>query len=232
VEIVDQLLETAGLVAPGFVSMKLIYQFGAQRQRAQWEWTVWSVLVGLACDVVARWIVSWPLGLTFPQADVTLVIVRFALALAFAFAAIFIWGLLKHDDQAVRSWFKRPDSYRVWLRRLLTDSAWDEVVDDAVLHERWMEVIVAVDTGEAAFRGWLHAGGREDSKAEPWLYLRRVKFRDDNAVWTEFAGTHGMLLHRDQIKRIRVFDTVGRENSPRETDTALADAEGTGEPHS
>jgi hypothetical protein len=222
VELFDQLLRTAGIVAPGFVAMKLIYIFGAQRQRPQWEWTVWSVLVGLGCDVVATWLVGLPIGVDWIPIDVGVVVLRFAIALLFAGVVIVAWGLLKHSDEGFRAWFKRPDQARVWLRRTLTDSAWDEVVDDAVMHKRWMEVITTGPGGETAYRGWLDAGGREDAKAEPWLYLRRVKHRRDPGGWTELEGTHGMLIHRDHITRIRMFESAGTENVPKEQDTALA----------
>jgi hypothetical protein len=233
VELLNQLLQTAGIVAPGFVAMKLIYIFGAQRQRPQWEWTVWSVLVGLACNAVATWVLELRLRVAIGSDDVALLLNRFGFALLFAGLVILGWGFLKHSDEPFRrpvrsssqqgGWFKKPDDIRVWLRRSLTDSAWDEVVDDAILHERWMEVITSGPDGETAYRGWLHAGGREDAKAEPWLYLRSVKHRKDPGGWTKLEGTHGMLIHRDQIKRIRVFEKAGAENAPEESDTALAE---------
>lgn len=51
---VDQLREALFFIAPGFLTLKTFQMFGAERQRSEWEWTVWSVLVSLAIDVVTK----------------------------------------------------------------------------------------------------------------------------------------------------------------------------------
>lgn len=57
--------------------------------------------------------------------------------------------------------------------------------------------------------------GREDAKAEPWLYLRRVQHRAaPDGPFEEMAQTHGLLIHRDQIKRVRVFTAEGEDAAP------------------
>lgn len=195
--------------------MKLFYIFGAQRQRSQWEWTTWSVLlslpIGWLTDSLAPEIAPRIGLLQQPAWDVLL---RLGLAISGGLLGAWVWRRLKRTDHP----------RLVGLRRALTDSAWDEVMDDAVLHERWLEVVTTGTEREVAFRGWLSTAGREDNKAEPWVYLRRVQHKPEGAGgWREMAGTHGLLIHRDQIDRIRVFDTVGKdEPAPTEADTAAA----------
>jgi hypothetical protein len=201
-EIADQLVNAAGLLAPGFIAMKLFYVFGAQRQRSQWEWTTWAVLISLPIDWAARTAAPSLARLTAspstePVFDVA---VRLALALSGALLAIAAWRYMKRS--------KRDPV--VWLRRALTDSAWDEVTDEAVNLERYIEVVTATPKGDEVFyRGWLSTVGREDSRAEPWLYLRDVTYKSRaNAVAKPLAGTDGLLIHRDHIRRVVVEHSV------------------------
>ncbi len=203
---VAQLLATAGMLAPGFIAMKLFYVFGAQRQWSQWEWTAWSVGLSIPLDWATRTIapvvasrVGWP-------GEAVDVVIRFLLALGIAGIGIFAWRWLKGSN----------DDRLVAVRRALTDSAWDEVMDDAVQHQRWLEVMTDGPDREIAFRGWLATAGREDSRAEPWIYLRRVSRQSaaDGEPWEEMPATHGLLIHRDHIKRIRVFTAASDEKTP------------------
>jgi hypothetical protein len=205
-DITQQLLSAAGLLAPGFIAMKLFYVFGAQRQRSQWEWTTWSVLISLPID--------WVTAIAAPSVEANTKIpslaadlaTRYGFAIGAAAVACYVWRKLKQSDK----------DRVVWLRRALTDSAWDEVTDDAVLHKRYLEVVTRGDNDrEVTFKGWLSTAGREDSRAEPWLYLRQVEERTEpDGRWRETAGLHGLLLHRDHIERIRVLD----ETKDTETD--------------
>lgn len=217
-DIADQLVNAAGLLAPGFIAMKLFYVFGAQRQRSQWEWTTWSVLISLPIDWVARvaapglagrtdvaltaTALGLPVAAIEPAVDVA---VRLALAGGGALAAILAWQYMKRSNH---------DAV-VWFRRALTDSAWDEVTDDAVNRERYVEVVTASPQGDEVFyRGWLSTVGREDSRAEPWLYLKDVTYKTrSNAVGKPMEGTDGLLIHREHIKRIRVEDSVRRDSN-------------------
>ena len=201
----DQLLTTAGLLAPGFVAMKLFYVFGAQRQRLQWEWAAWSVLISLPIDAVTRFAKPGIRSMGAPDwlADGG---VRLILAVLGALIAALLWQVVvKPSDK----------KYIVKLRRFVTDSAWDEVMDDAVAHERYLEVVTEGPSSELTYRGWLSTSGREDAAAEPWLYLRQVLHQvTQDGDWVELEGTHGLMIHRDHIKRVRVFNTVLRDDTP------------------
>lgn len=160
-DLANQVLAAGGLFAPGFIAMRLIYTFGAHRQRVQWEWVTWSVLLSLpikaAADYVKPWAIENGFGESTPD-DVRDAVLRLTIALIVAGATIAAWYLIKRSDRGVS----------VWLRRNLTDSAFDDVLDDAVIHQRW--VWVATKTA-GEYIGWVHTAGREDSGAEPWMYL-------------------------------------------------------------
>lgn len=214
-DLAEQLLTAAGIVAPGFVAIKLFDVFGAQRQRAQWEWTAWSVGISLPIAWLARAIAPEVSARTGLAADVTEVIVAMILAVLIAGIGIWLWRTMKRSDH----------DRVVAFRRAVTDSAWDEVMDDALAHERWLEVITAGTEREQAFRGWLSTAGREDTKAEPWLYLRRVQRQATlDGPFEEMPGTHGLLIHRDHIRRVRVFYAEGENAVPVELESG-AEAE-------
>jgi hypothetical protein len=44
---------TLALLVPGFVFLKVFYMFGQRTKRADWEWTLWSVLVSAPIAYVA-----------------------------------------------------------------------------------------------------------------------------------------------------------------------------------
>lgn len=214
---VDQLLGAAGLLAPGFIAMKLFYVFGAQRQRLQWEWAAWSVLISLPIDAVTQFVKPGLRSMNVSEnlADVA---VRLALALLGALLAALIWQLVVKPSD---------NRYVVKLRRFVTDSAWDEVMDDAVAHQRYLEVVTEGPSDELTFRGWLSTAGREDAAAEPWLYLRQVLHKQDqDGDWVELEGTHGLLIHRDHIKRVRVFETILSDEKPPKGRATIAAASG------
>jgi hypothetical protein len=202
----SDIITVAGLVAPGFLAMKLFYTFGAQRQRAQWEWIVWSALIGLPADALARWVTGtfthpadWP---DWPVDGAVRLLLPCGLALLFA------WVWRERVKPAEEGWLR-------FLRRGLTDSAWDEVMDDAVQHERWVEIVTETSSGEVSYTGWLSTVGREDSAAERWVYIEKVQHRPgDGAELVPLVATHGLLIHRDHIKRIRIFDLMGAKAEP------------------
>lgn len=211
-DLATELLRTAGLLAPGFIAMKLFYVFGAQRQRAQWEWAAWSVLIALPINWLALMWTPKVIQQTGWAADLADVAVRMGLAVVLAILASVVWqyGIKRRDRAAT-------------LRRFLTDSAWDDVMDDAVNHGRWLEVITTGNDKEIAFFGWLSTAGREDNRAEPWVYLVDVRRRDDpSKPWEILPATAGLMIHRDHIERIRVLEAVKKDKEPQLEGTVAA----------
>lgn len=52
----DQVVDTLRLLIPGFVALKVFYVFGQRTKRADWEWTLWSVLLSAPIAGAATWI--------------------------------------------------------------------------------------------------------------------------------------------------------------------------------
>jgi hypothetical protein len=213
VDLATELLKTAGLLAPGFIAMKLFYVFGAQRQRAQWEWAAWSVLVALPINWLALQLTPYIVQQSGWASDLADAVVRMSLAVVLAGFAVAIWQYgIKRRDRATT------------LRRFLTDSAWDDVMDEAVHKGRWLEVITTGNEKEIRFLGWLATAGREDNKAEPWVYLVDVRRNDGPSKgWVPLDKTAGLLIHRDHIERIRVLEAVKEEKNPEVVGSAAAE---------
>jgi len=213
----SDIITVAGLVAPGFLAMKLFYTFGAQRQRAQWEWVVWSALIGLPVDAFARWVIgsfTHPSGWPDWTVDGAL-----RLVLPCGVALVLAWLWKERVKPAEKGWLR-------YLRRGFTDSAWDEVMDSAVQNERWVEIVTEIPSGEVSYTGWLSTVGREDSAAERWVYIEKVQHRPGADMdLTPLAATHGLLIHRDHIKRIRIFDLTGADADPPAAQGIAATAE-------
>lgn len=63
----DDVLSTLAFLIPGFVALKLIYWFGQRSKRADWEWTLWALLISapiaFASNLIAEGIGSKPTDL-------------------------------------------------------------------------------------------------------------------------------------------------------------------------
>lgn len=196
-EIIDGLV----ILAPGFLLLKLVYLFGGQHRRLEWEWAVWSAMLGVALSAVAAVIIG--VGDTVgmagpvprPAAQTSL---SFALAIVLGLGLAYAWRRLGRTAH--------PDALR--LRRFIADSAWDFVLDEAATYNRGVEVILLIGDKEVGYFGSLHTYGQEVSAVEPWIYLEHV-YRWDEAAdrYTPMsARTVGMLFHRDQIVRLRFIE--------------------------
>ncbi len=143
------------LFGPGFAFVKLVYLFGEQHRRLEWEWLVWSLVAGLPIAFAARWIATGVVPTEIPSAsDPANAIARFSIAVGAAAVVVVIWRLIRHSSY----WPVR------FVRRSLSDSAWDLVLDRAV--NDGCGVAVTVDrtddqgkTGEASYYGSLGAFG-------------------------------------------------------------------------
>ena len=202
VDLIDGVL----LLAPGFLALKLFYLFGAQRPRSQWEWTTWSVIASLPIVAVAAALYQFLGGVPATKNPPALEIaLRLAVAASFALAASWAWRRIRRSEHRVA--------------RMVVDavafSAWDQALEEAVWADRL--VVLILDDDGKEYRGFIRYGGREDNGADPWIYLihpevlEGEKFRPANA-------THGILVHRDQIRRIRVLEARRRAEPAEERD--------------
>lgn len=179
-------------LAPGFLALKLFYLLGAQRPRSEWEWTTWSIIASLPISAIAimlRSLVAVPRSTPDPV-EITLAIL---VGVVLGSAASAVWQIVRGSSA---KWAGR-------LRRAFGSSAWDEALEDVQRERRQVELVL--DDGKR-YVGTIGYGGREDNKAEGWVYLVHPEVYDEAAKRHRPAkGTHGYLVHRDQIKRLRVL---------------------------
>jgi hypothetical protein len=233
-------LQFAAVIGPGFVMLKVLYLFGGQHRRLEWEWVVWSALIGLVLLFVSTTLAGI---FAFVQGPVPLeaAIGLTSFTLAVLSGAGFAWGW----EQAKRVGAQAPlpegdDSARRFARRLhrwVSDSAWDFVLDEADRRDNGVEVITEVDGKEVAYYGALDTFGQEVAEAEPWVYLTYVYRWDPDKGYLPMSElTEGMLFHRDHIKRMRFIakDKPQEVTTPVFTGLAVAQAGaavGTGTAH-
>jgi hypothetical protein len=194
------------LFGPGFVFVKLVYLFGEQHRRLEWEWLVWSLVAGVPIAYSAEWWVSGAIPAAIPSVvDPAHAVARFAIAIVAAVVLIVVWRVIRHSGL----WPIR------FLRRSLSDSAWDLVLDKAVHDGCGVAVTVertddAGNKSEASFYGFLGAFGYEAAAAEPVVFLRWVSRWDPTVgesgsyVRLSRAEGEGMIFHRDKILRMRL----------------------------
>ena len=191
------------VLAPGFVALKLFALFGTQRKRSEWEWTVWSVIVGVVLAVIAA-----VTPITLAPADAAYEVVpgrpvlvadvaeRFLLAVLLGVLLVLLWrGLGRSRYRAL-----------VQGRRRLTNSAWDYVLDTASKARHGIEVTLAgPGDSELIYLGSISAFAQEEDEAEPWIYVQCVKqWSAAETRYVPLLRTDGILVHREQIKRIRI----------------------------
>lgn len=187
------------LVAPGFVALKIIDLFGGQHRRLEWEWVVWSLVVTLPIAGIA-WAMRQVLALWFAEItppDALELVCRFVVAVALGSAVAAAWWAVK------RSRARGPRR----LVRFLSDSAWDVVLDEAVRDNCGVAVTVTEGGKPITFYGTLSAFGYETAGAQPWLFLTHVQqSRGHGSDFHTLEATRGLLLHKDEITRVRLVD--------------------------
>jgi hypothetical protein len=194
------LVQNLALLAPGFIALKILDLFGGQHRRLEWEWVVWSVVISLPIAGLA-WAIRQVLGFWLPeptQTDAVELVCRFLVAAGVGAVAAGAWWTLK------RSHARLPQRVVRWL----SDSAWDVILDEAVRDNCGVAVDVTEGGRAVAYYGDLTAFGYETAGAEPWLYLTHVQRSKGrgNSYRPIDARTRGMLVHKDEITRIRLVD--------------------------
>jgi hypothetical protein len=162
----DDLVSNIVLLGPGFIFVKVVYLFGEQHKRLDWEWLVWSVLASLpiagATDVLLSPKLQGPLPFEFVQGTT-----HFALALVAGSAVAYLWRTHRHNQHPLVR----------FVRHSLADSAWDVVLDNALRDGCGVAVTVerpndAGVTTEASYYGRLATFGYETAGAEPIVFLK------------------------------------------------------------
>lgn len=194
----SDVVQFVGVIGPGFLLLKVLYVFGGQHRRLQWEWVVWSVITGLLLSALANVLVDVFSFLHGPFERSTVVTVV-SFGLAFAGGAVLAFA-----------WYRMKGSNRELARRLVRyigDSAWDFVLDEANRRDRGVEVTTVQNDKEVSYYGSIDTFGQEVAGAEPWLYLTFVYRWEDGTGYVPLAKeTVGMLFHQSQIKRLRFIE--------------------------
>jgi hypothetical protein len=181
-------------LGPGFLALKLFYLFGAQRPRSEWEWTTWSAIASIPINLAASLIVPvfGPLSAPF-TVDGVHVAVAIVIGLVGGLVAAWAWRRARAST--------RP--FADWLRRQVTDSAWDLALDDAQHAKRAVSVVMS---NGRQYRGTLGYAGREDAAASGWLYLQWPARKDPATnKYVEMTNSHGILIDRDKVVSMRVY---------------------------
>jgi hypothetical protein len=215
----DFIRDNVLLFGPGFVFTKLIYLFGQQHRRQEWEWLVWSLITGLPIAFVAEAIAtqSWPESVPTTQ-DVTHAALGFVVAIVGGLVVAWAWRHLRHLRL-------RPFPF---VLRSISDSAWDFVLDRAHHDGCGLAVTVAYTTDEGkttemSYLGALSAFGYEAASAEPIVALRDVqRWNGETKAWQPMAPTgNRMIFNRDKILRMRI---VSKPDARTSADTGVSSA--------
>jgi hypothetical protein len=187
------LVSAVVFLAPGFLAFKVLDVLGAQRKRSEWEWTTWSVIASLPINAGAAFVRGFvPVPMQGPAPDGWQVAIALLLGIAVGAVLAYLWRRVGRSGGARTS----------LLRRELNDYAWDQAFEDASHFGRAIEVETA--TGER-YRGKLRYSGRDAAESAGWFYLYWPDRRESEKGWKRYRHTHGLILHRDQIKAVRVY---------------------------
>jgi len=176
-----QVADTLRLLVPGFIVMKLFYQFGLQTKRSDAQWVVWSILAAVPVNATA--------DALYPNVDVwhsALVALLTVVGAAFLVA---LWKL------AVRS---RPG-----LARGYTIRAWDNLF---IGRASWLQVET---TDGRLISGWPKYAARSVDTDDLDLYLTEPRLVEKGA-YVDLPGVAGILIARSRIAYISVMASGGQ----------------------
>jgi hypothetical protein len=204
---VSELVSGVLFLAPGFLALKVFYLLGAQRSRSEWEWTTWSVIASLPINGIAS-VLRDHIASSKTTPDPREIGLGLLVGVALGGLAAFGWQIVRSSSS--------PRAGR--LRTDFGSSAWDEALEDAQRAKRQVELVL--EDGQR-YAGTIRYGGREDNEAEGWVYLVHPEVYDQSAKkFRDARGTHGYLVHRDRIKRLRIL-LEKMEPGPRAVDDSV-----------
>ena len=120
--------------------------------------------------------------------------VRIVIGLIAGLVAALIWRTLP-------KWAGR---FGAWMRRDLTNSAWDLVLERAASPDRVLE-IQTVGDDKVQFFGKLANYALEEYEAEPWIYVTDPYRKVGRGDYEHLERTWGVMLHKDQIRWLRIM---------------------------
>jgi hypothetical protein len=180
-------------LAPGFLALKIFYLFGAQRARSDWEWTAWSVIASIPIVGVAAYLRSLVGPPEIAAPDPLEVLFRVAVAVAVGGSLVGVWWLI----------YRAPFPWATALVERVQDSVWDHVIAKEISAGRRVAEIVLADG--TRYQGTIRHAGREDAGAREFVYLIHPEIFDEaTGRFRDALGTRGILVHREEIRRIRV----------------------------
>jgi hypothetical protein len=213
----DDVLATLAFLIPGFVALKVVYWFGQRSKRADWEWTLWSVLVSapiaFAADRIASAVgsKSGTLASAIANCGVTNASGKSGEDLRAALASCASDSIAANNADlrlaialaiAVAAGFAGVFIWRFLtsrnpnIQRRASLQAWD-----AVLREpQWIQVKV----GDTVYYGYSDVIADPTETDELDIYLKRPS-RIVGGRQVPMNNTAGVLLARDKIDWIQVL---------------------------
>lgn len=222
----DDAVSTLRFLVPGFVLLSVFYWFGLATKRTDWRWLLWSLIASVPIGWLAGWIAELvgdkpdDLASAVAQCGVELVTDeptrsalragieecvssalsahnqdwRFLISLVIAV----IGGLV-----AVWAWRRLAIAVPA-LRKRTEPLVWGSVLRD----QRWLKVWLEADV----FVGYTRevADPVLVDAADLDLYLGEPMASTDNGqTFERMENVEGIILRRDDIKRIEVFEPQG-----------------------
>ncbi len=171
-----QVADTLRLLIPGFVLMKIFYQFGLPTKRTDAQWVLWSLLAAVPVNLVASAI--------HPASDGA----QFWIAIAIAVAAGALFVLL---------WSRIAKRWPL-LAADLKIRAWDVVLGSP--KGRWLQVEL---TDHRVYSGRPKHVAQSVDADDLDLYLAEPKgvVGDD---YVDLPGVDGILIPRSQVSLVYV----------------------------
>ena len=171
-----QVADTLSLLVPGFVAMKLFYQFGLQTRRSDPQWVVWSLLAAVPVNAIG--------DALYPQRDFWHGVLTFAIAVLSGGALVLVWRILAR--------------FRPGVARDFTIRAWDNLFLGMA---PWLQVET---TDGRVISGWPMYAAKSVDTDDLDLYLAEPKFVEDGA-YVEIPNVAGILVARSRIAYISVI---------------------------
>jgi hypothetical protein len=216
----DDATSTLRYVLPGFVALTFFYWFGLATKRADWRWLLWSLLASVPIGLAARWLAEIvgdkPTDVAGTAASCgtnllddelargafrtalegcinsaltqhnapTELLFAIVIALLAGLAAVYLWRLLARSFPT--------------LRRKTEPLVWGSVLREP----RWLQVYVE---GATYFGYTAEAADPVEVEASDLdLYLGAPQILRGEA-FVPMENVEGVILRRDDIKRIEVF---------------------------
>lgn len=222
----DDAVATLRFLVPGFVLLSVFYWFGLATKRTDWRWLLWSLIASVPIGWLGSWIAEWTgdkptdlatavaaCGVDLAADEPTRSVLRTGLkeCVSSAFAAHNQdWQLLIGLVIAVVGGFLAVWAWRLLarevpaLRKKSEPLVWGSVLREPRWLKVWLEKEVFVGyPREVADPVEVDAGDLDLYLGEP------MSTKDKGETFERMKNVEGILLRRDDIRRIEVFQPQG-----------------------